>query len=244
MGEHQPGETYYFSPLTVNCFGIANVGMPKSMLSAYIYHEGEGKKGGNNVASLIWKHLDKEGLINRQRPARKELNLVMDNCGGQNKNRYVLRLAPLLVERRFYRHVNIIFLVAGHTKNAADRLFNLLKIQYRKKQVFTMEQLQQTLDLNQYISCVKVESDEFYDFGKFEDKIYKQTPLTGHTKKYQYFYLEETDMGVLYGKHANQSTDSVHRMDLKKGRPEDRKAIIDDFDMDKDLEQLDVPGIK
>jgi hypothetical protein len=89
-----------------------------------------------------------------------------------------------------------------------------------------------------------VESEEFYDFGKFEDKIYKQTPLTGHTKKYQYFYLEETDMGVLYGKHANRPSDSVHRMDLKKGRPEDRKAIIDDFDMGKDLEQLDVPGIK
>jgi hypothetical protein len=53
LGEHQPGETYYFSPLTVNCFGIANVGMEKALLTAYIYHEGEGKKGGNNVASLI-----------------------------------------------------------------------------------------------------------------------------------------------------------------------------------------------
>jgi hypothetical protein len=87
MGEHQPGETYYFSPLTVNCFGIANVGMPQAMLSAYIYHEGEGKKGGNNVASLIWKYLDEEGYINREnRSPRKELNIVMDNCSGQNRN--------------------------------------------------------------------------------------------------------------------------------------------------------------
>jgi hypothetical protein len=157
LGEHQPGETYYFSPLTVNCFGLANVGMEKATLSAYIYHEGEGKKGGNNVASLIYKYLDEQGYINRGRQQpRKELNIVMDNCGGQNKNRYVLQLAPLFVELRYYRHVNIIFLVAGHTKNATDRLFNLLKIQYRKNQEFTMEQLEEKLNENQYMECIKV----------------------------------------------------------------------------------------
>jgi hypothetical protein len=86
LGEHQPGETYYFSPLTVNCFGLANVGLEKATLTSYIYHEGEGKKGGNNVASLIFKYLDDNGLINRGQPPRKELNIVMDNCGGQNKN--------------------------------------------------------------------------------------------------------------------------------------------------------------
>jgi hypothetical protein len=140
LGEHQPGETYYFSLLTVNCFGITNVGMEKALLSAYIYHKGEGKKGSNNVASLIYKYLKDNALIQENRPSRKELNIVMDNCGGQNKNQFVLQLAVLLVEE-FYRCVNIIFLVAGHTKNAANHLFNLLKKEYHKKQVFTMTQL-------------------------------------------------------------------------------------------------------
>jgi hypothetical protein len=53
--------------------------MPKAILTAYIYHEGEGKKGGNNVASLIMRYLDEEGYIKRGRGPRKELNLVMDN---------------------------------------------------------------------------------------------------------------------------------------------------------------------
>jgi hypothetical protein len=44
----------------------------------------------------------------------------MDNCGGQNKNKFVLSLATLYVELDYYKQVNIIFLVAGHTKNAAD----------------------------------------------------------------------------------------------------------------------------
>jgi hypothetical protein len=103
MGAHQPGETYYFSPLTVNCFGITNVGYDKAKLTAFVYHEGEGKKGGCNVASLLTKYLDNEGLIKRHgRGSRKELNIVMDNCGGQNKNRFVIRLACLYVELWYY----------------------------------------------------------------------------------------------------------------------------------------------
>jgi hypothetical protein len=135
MGEHQPGETYYFSPLTVNCFGIANVGHEKADLTAYVYHEGEGKKGGCNVASLIYKYLDEQALIQPDRGPRKELNIVMDNCGGQNKNRFVIQLACLFVELHYYLWVNLIFLVAGHTKNAANRLFNVLKQDYCKLQV-------------------------------------------------------------------------------------------------------------
>ena len=53
LGEHQAGATYYFSPLTVNCFGIADVSLTEPRLAAYVYHKGKGKKGGNNVVSLI-----------------------------------------------------------------------------------------------------------------------------------------------------------------------------------------------
>jgi hypothetical protein len=48
----QPGDTYYFSPLFVYVFGIAGVSKDRVQLLAYGYPEGEGSKGGNNVASL------------------------------------------------------------------------------------------------------------------------------------------------------------------------------------------------
>jgi hypothetical protein len=80
----------------------------------------------------------------------------MDNCSGQNKNKYVLRLACLLVELKYYRTVYIIFLVAGHMKNAADRLFHLLKTQYRKRQVFAMEQLEAILNKTSTYNVIKL----------------------------------------------------------------------------------------
>jgi hypothetical protein len=48
----------------------------------------------------------------------KKLTVAMDNCGGQNKNTVVLRLAPYLVEMGHFKTVVFTFYVRDHTKNA------------------------------------------------------------------------------------------------------------------------------
>jgi hypothetical protein len=108
-----------------------------------------------------------------------------------------------------------------------------------------MDHLQKTLDKNQYVECIKVGSDDFYDFGKMEDRLYKQTPLTGHTKKYQLFYSDETEMGVIHAKHSDKSP-TTHQMDLKKGNETQRKDILSKFDDDLEefMERLTPPGIR
>ena len=117
----QPGETYYFSPLGVYCFSVADVSLSdQAYLNAFVFHEGKGKKGGNTISSLLYKHLKDAGLIDKTKGTCKELTIIMDNCGGQNKNRMVLCLALLLVELNLWKRVNCLFLVAGHTKNACD----------------------------------------------------------------------------------------------------------------------------
>ena len=46
-----------------------------------------------------------------------ELNIVLDNCSGQNKNNTVLKLLVWLSEMGYFWKVNYIFLVVGHTQN-------------------------------------------------------------------------------------------------------------------------------
>jgi hypothetical protein len=134
FGHEQPSDTYsYFSPLcTIYNLGVVDVSHPEGdHLYCHIYMEGEGKKGGNNVSSLLLKALP---LLNFMQEGNqgKKLNVVFDNCGGQNKNNFVLLflLVPYLIEMGYFnKAVNFIFLVAGHTKNAAGRrLFILLKM--------------------------------------------------------------------------------------------------------------------
>ncbi len=138
-GRDRPAETYYYTPKTINLLGIIDCNQEKEVLHAYAYSKKEGGKGGNNVASLIVKHLRERGMFNSKR--WKRLNVVMDNCPGQNKNNFVLRLAPYLQEKEYFVEVNFVFLVVGHTKNVANRLFNTLKRLYRKQNVFTMAML-------------------------------------------------------------------------------------------------------
>ena len=57
FGDSQAGPTYYYSPITVNIFGIVDTSIEGGRLDAYVYHEGEGAKGGNNVASLLMTYL-------------------------------------------------------------------------------------------------------------------------------------------------------------------------------------------
>jgi hypothetical protein len=57
---------------------------------------GKGKKGGNTVASAIWEFLNIKGLWNGHTAA--EINLVFNNCTGQNKNRMVTRMLFYLVK--------------------------------------------------------------------------------------------------------------------------------------------------
>ena len=76
----------------------------------------------------------------------------MDNCAGQNKNKMVLRYALILVELGYYKEVNIIFLVAGHTKNACESLFmwpsfQALKSKYRESDIFSADKLIEVLSV-------------------------------------------------------------------------------------------------
>lgn len=192
FGHQQPGETYYFSPLSINIFGIVNACGPKEQLTAYCYHEGQGKKGGNNVTSMIDYYLRKQLGVPRisMDPEREpvwggELVLVCDNCGGQNKNRMVIRYALYLVETKKFKRVTFVFLIAGHTKNPCDRLFNSLKAGYRKRNLFSVEELISALNENEF--CSAETAPRFADWDTFLNTFY-QKPRS--VKKWHVFEVD------------------------------------------------------
>ncbi len=104
------------SPLTINCFGVVDpAGMStdgedadlttewRHILHAYVYAEGVAGCGGNNVASLLIKDLHDSGLLDPTKGPGGHLVAAFDNCSGQNKNNYVLKLlCAWLVEKGFF----------------------------------------------------------------------------------------------------------------------------------------------
>jgi hypothetical protein len=112
--KEQPGITYYYSPLSIHNLGIvdhAHVyddGWVKEHLHCHVYHEGVGKKGANNVALMIMKMLRGLHLL-REDSVGGELNIIFDNCSGQNKNKTVLKLAVWLVAMGYFKSVHFNF---------------------------------------------------------------------------------------------------------------------------------------
>ena len=180
FNKEQPGVVYYYSPLSVYNLGVVNhahvydgdLTNPREHMHAHVYHEGTAKKGMNNVCSLIMKTLLQLNLL-RAGNAAEELNIVFDNCTGQNKNNTVLRLVPFLIEMGFFLKVNFIFLVVGHTKNAADRLFNSLKKIYRNENLYTMPQMLEALDTSKRVTVTEAVESDFLDYSTYFDLFYR-----------------------------------------------------------------------
>jgi hypothetical protein len=167
----QPGKAYYLSPLNAYVFGVVDCSKEKTTLAAHTYFETDGKKGGNNVASMLWNELRRKGLTTGEMV--QEINIVMDNCAGQNKNRMVIRLLFVLIKLKRCFRARLVFLVKGHTKNDCDRMFNLMKKRYRKTNCYTPNQLLEFVKTsNEDVELVDVMNGGggFKNWDKYENK--------------------------------------------------------------------------
>jgi len=255
FGKEQPGKLYFFSPLGLYIFGLVDCSTDK--MTAFTYKEGEAKKGGNNVTSLIYKWLKDNNIVKMaedQGPG-KRLVLVFDNCGGQNKNRMVLRFGQYLVDIGLFKEVQILFLVAGHTKNICDRLFKCMKSCYHDQNIYTFQQAVDALNMRtanegdekDHVNVSVVDRNDMYDWDKFLDKFYIPT-ITGIQKKHWFSYSIHND-GVMYTRDIATDVSSQKGMYMRMMNLSDQPSIEHIFEWIERLKSTfpqlaDAPGIK
>jgi hypothetical protein len=74
----------------------------------------------------------------------------------------------------YFKAVNFIFLVVGHTKNAADHLFNCLKLEYRKQNHFTFQDMVEALNRLEMVTVHPASPEDFLDYDKLMTKLFKK----------------------------------------------------------------------
>ena len=174
----QPGPLYYYSPITVLNIGMVDHAhaYPDVEVGAHmythVYHKDTGKKGSNSVASLIMKTLHHMNLLREDKMGR-ELTIVFDNFQGQNKNNTFIKMMTFIAETGYFKKVNAIFLVVGHTKNSADSHFNCLKLTYHKTDCFLMEDLLPILDVSDKVTVLETIEDDFKDWDAYLSHFYR-----------------------------------------------------------------------
>ena len=97
-----------------------------------------------------------------------------------------------LVECGYFIDVWFVFLIVGHTKNAADRLFNLLKIQYRQKNIYTMPVLLEQLGESDFVTIDPSAEPDFNDWDSFLNNFY--STFSGKVKKNHIFHVNRDTM--------------------------------------------------
>jgi hypothetical protein len=245
VGAEQPGETYYYSPKNVYIFGCVDGATEPRQLTAFTYEEETGKKGSNNVSSLVIEYLHVGGLVkynvDRSLWKGKCLSMIFDNCSGQNKNNNVLRLAAYLVECGYFLEVEVLFYVRGHTKNACNRTFNLLKKYSHKQQVWTFPQLCTVIGKQEDITVVPVVANKFKNYGEMLDEFYWQFE-TGTVLVNHIFHVTSMDPGVMVTQEDPDKPEKTQRI-IKERRNEDaaaRKLRLNGFV----LKELSPPGLR
>ena len=118
---------------------------------------------------MLWKTLQLKGHLDGR--CAKEINFVFDNCTGQNKNRMVTRLLFFMVKLSVCRTARAIFLVKGHTKNDCDRMFNLMKYDYRKVNCYTPGELIALVNKHPQVQAIAMEHSDFKDWDRLENAL-------------------------------------------------------------------------
>lgn len=125
-------DVYYKRQLSMYLFNIHTLSTSESVF--YVYPENIGKKGSDDVTSLLmnflYDHLDWQV---------RNLHIFCDSCGGQNKNYTVFRFLHHVVhEQKRLDSVKVTFPIRGHSYMETDKNMGIIK---HKNRYETLDEL-------------------------------------------------------------------------------------------------------
>ena len=99
-----------------------------------------------------------------------------------------------LVEAKIYPKVTLLLLVKGCTQNSADRMFNLMKLTYHCRDIFTYDELHSVLSENEFVNVIKMSPSNFHDHIKWQDQHYR-VPEKGNFNRRHVFCISGLNQG-------------------------------------------------
>lgn len=145
--------------LTVHC-------LSSNTPFCFMWHEAMAKRGGNEIASCLMKHIH---YVNAQNQVSR-LVFYSDSCSGQNKNSIVSTMfMTLLANNNTIETIDHKFLEPGHTHMECDVDHALIERKKKRTQVrihhpHDWYNFVRTVSSKQPFNVVEMQSEDFYDF--------------------------------------------------------------------------------
>ncbi len=185
-------DMYFFSLRNIYVFSIRDDGEGKQFNC--LYDEGDGGKGANYVISMLFYFLS-----HRDRHCSTlTIHLHADNCCGQNKNNIVMQFFLLMVYVGFLKHAELKFMIRGHTHCSIDGGHGIIKKEWRKRNIFSIEQATQVITESSPVAGMQhatiLRPENFFNWEKVLEKYFKKLP---DILSFQEFEMDIKRKGIL-----------------------------------------------
>ncbi|XP_031553742.1 uncharacterized protein LOC116290781 [Actinia tenebrosa] len=207
----QPGPIYFKVPRKCGLFGICFEGIPRQV-NYLIDKAVDTGKGANTVISCVHDFFTSHGA------GETNVQVHADNCGGQNKNNYVIWYYCLRVLCGQHHSILYSFLIAGHTKFSPDWCFGLLKQSFRRRYVSSLFDSLEAVDKST-VSGVNIGKlcglhdgnvlVPVYDWVSFFKQYFKK--IKG-ISKFHHFRFSKEHPGVVYCRKLIDSPEIKHQV--------------------------------
>jgi hypothetical protein len=233
----QTKEMYYFSLRNIHLFSIRDDGARTQY--NYLYDEAEGGKGANSVISLLFHFLRHRA----RESAAIVIHLHADNCCGQNKNNLVMQFFVLLVSLGVLTHVEMKFLIKGHTHCSVDGGHGMIKKVWRTHDVFTLAQAAKVVEASSPTAGVQratvVTAHDFFDWERLLSGYFSKLPKI---LSFQQFEMDATRPGRL--RYRQHHTEPWNEVSLFRQGIERLPSTLSSLDaIQQTLNPLPAPGI-
>ncbi|ETP00645.1 hypothetical protein F441_21971 [Phytophthora nicotianae CJ01A1] len=176
-----PSQSYFLLLRNVNMFGVFYAN--KNIQYSDVYDESVAVKIPMNQIVV---------------PAGfQKLTFYADNCGGQTKNNFVVRMLLALAHTSLLDEINLKFFVEGHTKNAVDRGFGHVQRQIARADAWTMNQLLGVVKEASSSSALVHIPNQNPIFKVYRDAMEEAFKKLKDIQKYQIFTMREINPGVV-----------------------------------------------
>ena len=188
----QLGGTFYLHMRKFLLFCVCSV-LEKAQI-CYTYDEREAGKGANEVISFLH-----DFLVNRQIQSQS-IRIHADNCTGQNKNKYVMWYLIWLVTTGRIKHIELKFMIKGHTHCVVDGGIGQTKKELRRSDVFCLDHWKDVINHSASTNRAKiVNSNNVFDWKKGLNPYFK--PFNG-ISKFQHFLIDAAEPGWISVKYG------------------------------------------
>ena len=165
-------QLFYRRKLSTYNLTVFDIGKTRGF--CYMWHEGVGKRGATNVASssCVWRY-----MVECSEADCKEFVFFTDNCGGQNKNKFIAAMYLHAVRTLSVERICHIFLERGHTENEGVSVHATIERAARRTNVYA--------PLQWYtLAGVAKKTGNPYSVFEMEGHMLNFKPVSDHYCKY------------------------------------------------------------